>query len=162
MTPPRVGLDGDLKLLLVQHRPASKTDAAAGEDTLLVAMALAVPQSVDEDIARQYGLELLDRTELPELGLRIVQFRVSGNTTPLLVLAELHKDPRIRRAQRNAQYAVPLPGKPPTAMRRPNPPALQARLSPARSRPDRTTPAVAKVADRTGAETIGDVLSGGL
>ena len=74
---PRIDLDVDLKVLLAQHRPSTtQNDATTGEDTILVAIVLSVPQSVDEDIAKQYGLELLDRTELPELDLRIVQFRV--------------------------------------------------------------------------------------
>lgn len=139
-------LDLDLKVLLVQHRPATtKNDATAGEDTILVAIVLGVSESVDEDIAKQYGLELLERTELPELGLRIVQFRVSGNRATAPVLAELRNDQRIRRAQHNAQYA-PVPLEPPApGSSRLSGPSLQAAPAPA----DRKAPAVvAKVAQR--------------
>ena len=71
---PRIALDVDLKVLLAQHRPSTTQSDAAAEDTILVAIVLSVPQSVDEDIAKQHGLELVDRTELPDLDLRIVQF----------------------------------------------------------------------------------------
>jgi hypothetical protein len=99
--------DLDLRVLLARTSSV-KTDAQAADDSILVALALTVPQSTDEDIARQYGLELIDRTELPELGLRIVQFRLPADRAIALVLAELRTDQRIRRAQRNSRYE-PLP-----------------------------------------------------
>lgn len=183
---PRIDLLVDLKVLLAQHRPSTtQNDATAAEDTILVAVALSVPLSVDEDIAKQYGLELLDRTELPELDLRIVQFRVAGNRSVAPLLSDLRNDQRIRRAQNNAQYSVP-------AQDGPAPPGINRLKGPAEAPPsDRKSPAVAKVAQklpdqagtfravRTGrslkgepvnenaleplrADKIGDVLSGGL
>src|SRR5262245_11166458 len=64
--PPRpAAFDVDLKVLLVQNRPLTKTDAAVDDETILVAVALSVPQSVDDDIAKQYDLAILERIELP-------------------------------------------------------------------------------------------------
>lgn len=168
-------VDVDLKVLLAQNRPQVQTDAVNGDDTILVALALAVPQSVEEDIAGQYGLELIDRTELTDLGLRIVQFRAKDNRAIGPILAALHKDERISRAQRNARYA-PTPGKaaagvaaadpdvkvqaPP--VRRPNrPPAanLRQRLAGPVSVDE---PAGSPAAKPLRVGNVGDVLSGGL
>ena len=177
---PRIDLDVDLKVLLAQHRPSTTQNDAASEDTILVAIVLSVPQSVDEDIAKQYGLELLDRTELPDLNLRIVQFRVSGNRAIAPVLSDLRNDQRIRRAQQNAQYSVPSHGSPAPGISRLNGPP--AETPPSLS--DRKSPTVAKVAQKlpdqrvsrslkgqaanenalqsVRVEKVGDVLSGGL
>lgn len=185
---PRIDLDVDLKVLLAQHRPpATQNDATASEDTILVAIVLAVPQSVDEDIAKQHGLELLERTELPDLNLRIVQFRVLGDRSTERVLADLRNDQRIRRAQQNAQYSVPSQGKGGVGVSRLNGPPAEA-LPP---RSDRKGSVVAKVVLKPGdpaepvsvtrragslkgeavsanalqslrADKVGDVLSGGL
>ena len=179
---PRIDLDVDLKVLLAQHRPSTtQNDATAAEDTILVAVVLSVPQSVDEDIAKQYGLELVDRTELPDLDLRIVQFRVSGNRAIAPILSDLRNDQRIRRAQQNAQYSVPSQGSPAPGISRLNGPP--AETPPSLS--DRKSPTVAKVAQKlpdqrvsrslkgqaaanenalqsVRVEKVGDVLSGGL
>jgi hypothetical protein len=177
---PRIDLDVDLKVLLAQHRPSTTQNDAAGEDTILVAIVLSVPQSVDEDIAKQYGLELLDRTELPDLNLRIVQFRVSGNRAIAPVLSDLRNDQRIRRAQQNAQYSVPSQGSSAPGISRLNGPPAEA--PPSLS--DRKSPTVAKVVQKlpdqrasrslkdqaaneralqpVRVDKIGDVLSGGL
>jgi hypothetical protein len=163
----------DLKVLLAQNGPPTITDAANSEDAILVALAISVPQQVEEDIAKQYGLELIERTELPQLGLRIVRMRVSGNRSIEPILAELRTDQRIRRAQRNVQYGPPIQGAPATA-------AAAAAPAPVQPRPGRKRTAAAHVAHKlpepareakrapAHAEQplrvgkIGDVLSGGL
>ncbi len=185
---PRIDLDVDLKVLLAQHRPSTtQNDATTAEDTILVAIVLSVPWSVDEDIAKQYGLELLDRTELPELDLRIVQFRIAGNRAVAPLLSELRNDQRIRRAQQNAQYSAPSQSNPAPGVSRLNGPPAEAPPSV----PDRKSPTVAKVAQKSPdqaepfrgtrvgrllkgqaasenalqpirADNVGDVLSGGL
>ena len=187
MPVPRIDLDVDLKVLLAQHRPSTtQNDATTAEDTILVAIALSVPQSVDEDIAKQYDLKLLDRTELPELNLRIVQFRGAGNRAVAPLLSDLRNDQRIHRAQQNAQYNVPSPNSPAPGSSRLNGPPAEAPPS----APDRKSPKVAKVAQKSPdqaeplmgtraarllkgqanenalqpvrADNVGDVLSGGL
>jgi hypothetical protein len=159
--PPRDAV-GDLDLRVIIARTSSvKTDAQIADDTILVALALNVPQSTDDDIAKQYGLELVDRTELPELGIRIVQFRLPANKAIGPVLAELHADQRIRRAQRNSRYE-PVP--PATA---PAPPAPKSHVG---ARPsdmnktavDKPRPAPARADQTLRVGNVGDVLSGGL
>lgn len=180
--PPQI--DTDLKVLLVQNRAVTKTDAVADDDTILVALASSVEQSVEEDIAKQYDLELLERTELPALGLRIVQFRASGNRPTGPILAELRNDHRIRRAQLNAQYGQPSQGASPEISRLNGPPLTETKQETVRKAP---AVAVAKVVQQEPASAVrqgrslkgqvavhetasqplrvgrvGDVLSGGL
>ena len=146
--PPRlIPLDVDLKVLLVQNRPPHvKTDAPADDETILVALALSVPASVDDEIAKQYGLDLIERTELRELDLRIVTFRVAGNKPTGPILAELRNDQRIRRAQYNVQYGQPSQG--PPAISRLNGPPEETKPEIAPRQADRKSPAVAKVAQK--------------
>lgn len=168
----QVIIDMDLRVLLARNGAPVATDAQAADDTILVALALAVPRSTEEEIARQYGLELIDRTELAELGLRIVQFRLPPDKAIGPVLAELRNDQRVRRAQRNSRYeplppaTEPVPRTPRTNVgARPSEvnktaavdPAAKAAIPAARQRPAsvRTDPAM-----RVG--NVGDVLSGGL
>jgi hypothetical protein len=175
----RPDIDVDLKVLLAQHHPATKSDATTGDDTILVALALSVPTSVDEDLASQYELELLDRTELPELGLRIVQFRASGNRATGPIITDLRKDQRVRRAQLNVQYGLPTQGVPAPEVSRLKGPAVVVKPETVQPRSDRKTAAVAQVGQRPAAalerkpvsartdaplqaDRVGDVLSGGL
>ena len=81
-----VEVKADLNLLLAQSE-SSVLDGAARDDTILVAFALSEPYSIDEDIAAQHGLELIDRTELSSFGLRLcaIAFRPisrSGRSSP--------------------------------------------------------------------------------
>lgn len=185
--PPEAGLD--LKVLLVQNRLHTKTDATVGDDVILVALTLSTPKAVDEDIAKQYELELIDRTELPALGLRILQFRTAGNRPTAPIVAQLRNDQRIQRAQHNAEYAAP-PQSPPAISRLNGPPEVEVAPE-AMRQPDRKPPAVAKTAQKLTAQApvpegraaklpfkggnaneealqpirigkVGDVLSGGL
>lgn len=170
--------DVDLKVLLAQHHPATKSDASAGDDTILVALASSVPTSVDEDLARQYGLELLDRTELPELGLRIVQFRASGNRATGPIITDLRNDQRVRRAQLNVRYGLPE-DMPTPEVGRLKGPAVVAKPEVVQPRSDRKGPSLTQVGQRPAANSerksvparadaplrvgrVGDVLSGGL
>ena len=175
----RPDIDVDLKVLLAQHHPSTKSDATAGEDTILVALASSVPTSVDEDLASQYGLELLGRTELPELGLRIVQFRAFGNRATGPIITDLRNDQRVRRAQLNVRYGLPVQGVPAPEVSRLKGPAVVVKPETVQPRSDRKTAAVAQVGQRPAAALerkpvsaraeaplqagrVGDVLSGGL
>ncbi len=102
----RVEVKADLKLLLAQSE-SSALDGAARDDTILVAFALSEPYSIDEDIAAQHGLELIDRTELSSFGLRIVRYRVQTNQPIGPVIANLRKDQRISSVQANVEYGLP-------------------------------------------------------
>ena len=83
-----------------------------------MAFALSVPQSIDEDIAKQHGLELVDRTELPSLGLRVVRYRAQANAPIAPIIANLRKDQRISSAQTNAEYRLPSQSGPATEVSR--------------------------------------------
>ena len=107
-------IDADLKLLLAQNGSPLKTGAEFGDDTILVAFALSVPQSIDEDIAKEHGLELVDRTELPSLGLRVVRYRAQANAPIAPTIANLRKDHRISSAQTSAEYRLPSQSGPAT------------------------------------------------
>jgi hypothetical protein len=111
-------IDADLKLLLAQNGPPSKIDAEFGDDTILVAFALSVPHSIDEDIAKQHGLELVDRTELQSLGLRVVRYRAQANSPIAPIVANLRKDQRISSAQGNTEYRLPSQSGPATEVSR--------------------------------------------
>ena len=83
-----------------------------------MAFALSVPQSIDEDIAKQHGLELVDRTELPSLGLRVVRYRAQANSPIAPIIANLRKDQRISSAQASAEYRLPSQSGPATEVSR--------------------------------------------
>ena len=180
--PPRLPVEIDLHVLLIQSGQAPTTDTAHADDTILVAVPAASPEGVDEDIAQQYGLELLERTELTGLGLRIVQYRNTSLRAISAVLSELRHDKRVRRAQRNAQYTLPNQSAPPAvssnekaAPQTPTQHYADPKKAPVRSaqqitpRPVALRPTVA--AERPVAAVraepprvggVGDVLSGGL
>ncbi|MBX9591904.1 MAG: hypothetical protein K2X43_21640, partial [Hyphomonadaceae bacterium] len=115
-------IEAGLKLLLAQHGPPATVDPASGpasrpatsDDTILVAFAASVPHSLDEDIARQHGLELIDRTELAALGWRVVRYRAPAHRPIAAIVAELRDDQRIRGAQGSIQYGLSVPGAPAT------------------------------------------------
>jgi hypothetical protein len=175
----RTDFEVDLKVLLAQHHPSTKSDATAADDTILVALALSVPTSVDEDLARQYGLELLDRTELPELGLRIVQFRASGDRATGPIITDLRNDQRVRRAQLNVRYGLPAQAVPTPEVSRLKGPAVVAKPEVVQPRSGRGGPSRIQIGQRPAANPqrksvparadaplrvgrVGDVLSGGL
>ena len=132
-------IDADLKLLLAQNGPPSQTGAAFGDDTILVAFALSVPQSIDEDIAKQHGLELVDRTELQSIGLRVVRYRAQANAPIAPIIANLRKDQRISSAQTNAEYRLPSQSEPATEVSRLKDPLGVARRQAKRDDPPRAS-----------------------
>ena len=139
--------NADLKLLLAQNgTPLLTADGTPSDDTILVAFASSTPLSFDEDVAKQHGLELIDRTELLSFGLRIVRYRARDNTPIAAIIANLQKDQRISTAQANAEYRLPAPSGPPNEVSRLNPPgARQAK------RPD---PPSASVRRHSGGKTV--------
>jgi hypothetical protein len=170
--PPRPAAAGhlDLGVLLIQNGRLAAADVVNADDTILVALALSTPTSVDEDVARQHGLELVDRTELPELGLRIVRLRAPDGRAIDPILAGLRNDQRIRTAQRNLQYGVP--GAPPAGVVAATPGGAVARRRAARKaaadgRQRLAGPAASGTKAPPSARplrvgNVGDVLSGGL
>ena len=103
----RTEVNADLKLLLGQNGSPAQVDATARDDTILVAVALSDPYSVDEHIAEQYRLKLVDRTELSSFGLRVVRYRVQDNRPLGPIIANFRKDHRISSVQANVEYGLP-------------------------------------------------------
>lgn len=181
--PPRpADLDVDLRVLLTDRNPAVKADAAPDDDTILVAFAVDVPQSIEEEIAAEYGLELIERTELEELGLRIAQYRGTGKKPISNVLSALRHDQRVRKAQRNVLHTLPGSAPPPAVSnneKAPPPPQATARREADPKPPPRSTahqpppmrampkpvdkPVVAaQAAPAARVGGVGDVMAGGL
>jgi hypothetical protein len=182
--PPRPAqLDADLRVLLADRTPAIKQlDVTPADDTILVAFATDIPQTVEQDIAKEYGLELVERTELEELDLRIVQYRTINNKPVSTILSELRHDQRVRKAQRNVMHTLPGSSPPPVASANekaaPPPPQATVRREaepktpprnityppPMRAMPKQVDKPV--VAAQAGAPAraggVGDVLAGGL
>lgn len=106
---PRAAVEADLRLLFAQNGPPSATDAPSTDDTILVRFGGTEPQSIDDDIAKQYSLELVDRTELFAFGWRVVRYRVPADRPVASIITELRNDRRIRGVQGIVQYGLPLP-----------------------------------------------------
>jgi hypothetical protein len=179
---PRARLTGvDLNLLWAQYRPANtvpaEAEAAEEDDTILVAFALASPESANQEIAKEYSLELVDSRELTALGLRLVRYRVSDDRPVAGVVASLLRDARVERAQVSVTYRAPAPAPPAdVASKTPTPPAV-AKTRPVRpaerikgavsvaQAPKVPEPSRTSAAPQQPAEArldAGDILSGGL
>lgn len=171
---PRASLSGvDLNLLWAQYRPANtipaEPEAAEEDDTILVAFSLGSPDSANQEIAKEYGLELVDSRELTALGLRLVRYRVNDDRPVAGVVANLLRDARVERAQVSVTYRAPAPPAD-VASKTPTPPAV-AKTRPVRPA-ERIKGAVSVAqapksspAPRQPAEArldVGDILSGGL
>ncbi len=177
---PRVTLvDVDLNVLWAQYRPANtvpaEPDAQADNDTILVAFPLGSPESADQEIAREYSIELVDSRELTALGLRLVRYRVRDSRPAAGVVANLLRDTRVERAQLSVTYRTPAPpadvasGAPaePRAADKARPAervkgAVGVARAPKAAEPPRV---VSKVAVQQPSEArldAGDILSGGL
>jgi hypothetical protein len=162
----------DLKVLLAQNGQPVRSDAVV--DDILVAVTTSTPLAVDEDIAKQHGLELIERTELSSLGLRVVRYRVPVSVAAGKVLAALANDQRIRRAQMDVEYQPLPPSAPaPVASATKQAPPAAAKADDKLQTTERRRIEAAKVAkagalDKADGATsyrpsrVGDVLSGGL
>lgn len=173
---PAAGMD--LNLLLAQYRPANtEPPGSLAEDrqdeTILVALPLSTPGNVEEEIARDHGLQLVERTELSALGLRIVRYRVGDGRPADSVIASLLRDTRVERAQRSVAYRLPVQPPPPVAGVQKAPttaaaapvPRLAERKAAVRvvQKPASAMPDDRQVAARVDEPLeLGDVLSGGL
>jgi len=80
--------------------------------TILAGFPLATPEDVEEEVAKQHGLELVRRFTLESLGRRIAVFRVPDARDVADVVIALKADQRVISAQANARYE---PQKPPAA-----------------------------------------------
>jgi hypothetical protein len=168
---------------LAQSAPRA-ADGAGEDDTILVAVGLSAPEDVEEAVAKDFGVEIVSKVRLANLGVRLVRYRVPDLRPIETVLARLNADRRIIGAQLNVRYqAIPRPA-PETEVGKVTEPSVpeakQQAKQPAPERPARAEAASgrahagARKADRrreaatdAGAQrsarvSVGDVLSGGL
>jgi hypothetical protein len=102
------GLDSEEVRLLAQNSPTDAWRAPGTEDTILARFPLSAPKAVEEEVARTYDLELVDRSTLHALELRIARYRVFNPARLEVVLERMQFDQRIASAQLNVRY-VPHP-----------------------------------------------------
>lgn len=73
-------------------------------DEVLVSADRATPDSVDDVVARNHGLEVVARTTLDHLNRRLVRMRIPDGRSAAAVAAELQNDTRIYAPQANYYY----------------------------------------------------------
>ena len=65
------------------------------------------PESLDEEVAKAHGLEIVGRNTMSSLGLRLVRYRIPDGRSLSSVVERLKADPRVESAQANVRYALP-------------------------------------------------------
>jgi hypothetical protein len=91
---------------LAQSTQPGPHQATASEETILAQFELSAREGVEEEVARAHGLELVDRSALRSLGVRIARYRLPTVAT---VLKRLRADRRITLAVINVRYAPHAP-----------------------------------------------------
>lgn len=82
---------------------AALTEAFA-RDEVLVSADRGVPDGIDDLVAQNHGLQVLERINLDHLDRRLVRLRIPDGRTPATVVAELQGDIRIYAPQANFYY----------------------------------------------------------
>jgi hypothetical protein len=94
----------DLRTLLAQYAPAAPAEAQARRDTVLLTIPLPAPAGVEDDIAREHGVEIIDSTDMPEFNWRSVMVRLPPGRPIDAVVAALKRDQRIKFAHATGTY----------------------------------------------------------
>ena len=76
-------------------------------ETILAQFPLSALESVEENVAKQHGLELVRRFTIGSLNKRIVVFRVPDARAVADVVDVLKSDPHVDSAQANFRYGLP-------------------------------------------------------
>ena len=129
---------------------AGMATATAGESprpAIIVAIPIAAPDGTEQDVAAQYGLELIEQRSSQILAQRLIVYRIGDDRPQAEVLKQVGADARVSSAQPNMQYVAPLeqPSDPVVAGRprqeetqpEKNAPSVTATAAPAKSGPDR-------------------------
>ena len=77
---------------------------AADAATILTAFHASAPESTEEELARQHGLEIVRRVTLSSLDLRVVTYKLRDSSISAEILERLRADPRVSSAQANVAY----------------------------------------------------------
>jgi hypothetical protein len=134
--------------------------ATAGEAprpaaAIIVTIPVTAPASTEEDVAAQYGLELIEQRNSQVLARRLVVYRIADDRPQAEVLKQIGADVRVSSAQPNLQYMAPLeqPADPVVASRprketQPEKiaPRAMATASAGKSGPDRRSKSARRVA----------------
>jgi hypothetical protein len=88
--------------LLAQNAPAAAPDQS--RDAILAFFDESTPETVEEEVAKTHGLEVVSRKTLTVLGMRMVRFRVPDARSVTDVIAILRADKRVASAQPNFRY----------------------------------------------------------
>jgi len=89
---------------------AQSAATAAGQsegDGVLALFDASAPETVENEVARAYGLELVSRLTVPTLEKRMVRFRIPDGRSIAEVVAVLRADQRVSSAQPNFHYHFP-------------------------------------------------------
>jgi hypothetical protein len=98
------GRSNELDWLLAQNAPQQATEESG--ETILAGFPLATPESIEEDVAKQYGLQLVRRLTPESLNRRIVVYRIPDSRAVADVVAALKVDQRVSSAQANVRYSL--------------------------------------------------------
>jgi hypothetical protein len=147
--------------------------------TILAAFHASAPESTEEELAKQHGLEIVRRMTLPSLNLRVVTYRARDGSNPAEVVQRLRADQRVSSAQMNVAYRAVEPDD--TKVSRSEPPlnatkeakqpapvgkraATRSASANAAGQLPRSTAATERVSMHSGLvrATAADVLAGGL
>jgi hypothetical protein len=86
------------------QQPAVTSAPQFVPDEVVVRMAQATPEAVDVAVGQTHGLQLLERSIIGHLGVRLVRYRVLNNRPLAAAVAALQGDPRVLGPQLNYYY----------------------------------------------------------
>jgi hypothetical protein len=168
---------------LVQNAQSKASDAGQHQELALAAFPSSAPESLEEEVAKAHGLEIVRRTTISSLGLRLVRYRIPDARPLSAVVDRLKADQRVARAQANISYTLPEQQARPVETSRPGEPAAAPqtggkdgkrpvsvasaapepkRKSGHRKAAERSAPATGIKQSSLRVGGVGDVLSGGL
>jgi hypothetical protein len=159
----------------------SATEAQPAGDAIVANFEMSAPDGAEEDVAKDHGLELVGKSKLFSLGMRIARYRVIDPQTVASLLERLRKDHRVAGVQETVRYARPAPEAPdievglaaepkqgaPQALRADSGPASRQPVATPRKAEPRQTSASSRLANASPRQPppgalVADVLSGGL
>lgn len=157
---------------------SSSLQTPAEPASILAAFHASAPESTEEEVAMQHGLDIVRRMTLPSLDLRVVTYRARAGSNPAEIVQRLRADQRVSSAQINVAYRAVEPDD--TKVGRAEPPlntAKEARQSASGGKRAGTKPASTDIAEQSVPRsksarismhggpvraTAADVLAGGL
>lgn len=86
---------------------ASAGESQAQVSGIVVTIPLGAPESTEQDVATQYGLEPIERRDSQVLAQRIIVYRVPEGRVAADVMRQVGADTRISSVQPNFQYTPP-------------------------------------------------------